>query len=174
MTGEKRRGGNYLYDKYGDRVYLIALHAPAFSRWLLLGDIIPSLQPVVVTTLYPFGGVLDRLYDIRKQPFAFDAATSPFGSLEDNYTYYSFDHWGPIQLKDYCDGYIVLCSFKEARPVHPIKDWLTTQEDLAEVKASLTPERAVRFDSVSTLQTMLEEDIAKTVRFLHTVDTTGY
>jgi len=38
MTGEKRRGGNILYDNYGDRVYLIALLAPAVSRWLLLGE----------------------------------------------------------------------------------------------------------------------------------------
>jgi hypothetical protein len=173
-TGDERRGGNFLNDTYGDRVYMIALHAPAMNRWLLLSDIIPSLQTVLLSSYYPFGGVLDKVYDIRKQPFAFDAATSPFGLLQDNYSYYSFDHWGAIRLKDYCDGYIVLCSFKEARPVHPIKEWVNTKEDFAEVKNRMRPELSARFDSCTTLQLFLEGDIAKTVRFLHTVDTTGY
>jgi hypothetical protein len=89
--------------------------------------------------------------------------------LEDNYSYYSTDHWGPIRVKDYCDGYAVLCSFAEAQPVHPIKDWIRTKEELDEIRAILTPEMAARETSIPDFLRGLEEDIPKTIKYLHKV-----
>ncbi|MEW6456725.1 MAG: ChaN family lipoprotein [Acidobacteriota bacterium] len=174
LSGEDRRGGNFLYDKYPDRLYLIVLHMPVMGRWALLAEVIPSGQKFFLRFYYPFSSVIDKVYERHKRPFAFDTRISPFGVLEDNYSYYSFDYWGPIKLKDFCDGYIVPCSFKEAEPVSPIKDWVTTEAELEEVKERMTPDRAAQLKNIADFLKILEEDISRTVHSIHDVDRKGY
>lgn len=168
------RGGNVLYDKYPGRVFLVTLHLPTFGRWILLGEVVPLLHSFVWKFYYPFGGVIDKVYERRRQPFAFDTRESPFGELEDNYSYYSFDRWGALKLKDFCDGYVVLCSFEEAEPVSPIKDWITSSDELEEVKVRMTPERAAGFHDIPGFLDFLERDIPQTIRSIHDVDKAGY
>ena len=165
------RGGNFLFDKYPDRVYLVALHSPMSSRWAFFQDV-RFLRSVLVpdeALVYPFQRIFDQVYQKHGKPYAIDAHISPFGMLEDNYSYYSTDYWGPIRVKDYCDGYAVLCSFAEAQPVHPIKDWIRTKEELDEVRAILTLEMAERETTIPDFLRGLEEDVPKTIKYLHRV-----
>jgi len=173
-TGERRRGGNYLYDQYPDRVYLIVLHMPFLHRWGMLGEVFPSLRKYFWKFYYPFGGVIDKVYDANPKPFAFDAHDSPFGELKDNYSYYSLDYIGGIKLKDFCDGYIVVCSFDEAEPVNPIKQWVTTDAEMEEIKERMTPEEADKIKDIAGFLHELESDIPETVRSIHNVDKRGF
>ncbi len=156
-NGEKRRGGNFLYDKYPNSVYLIALHLPVVSRGSMFkADVMPL--PFPSKFYYPFGSVIDQVYYHRKQPFAFDIRSTPFGMLKDNYSYYSVDHWGGIQLMDFCDGYIVPCSFEEAEPVTAIESWITSQAELEEVKKTLLPSHAAQIQNISDFLKSLDVD----------------
>jgi hypothetical protein len=163
----QRRGGNFLYAKYPTRIYLIALHAPVPERFgLLLGPF--------GRTYYPWEAVCDKVYDRRHAPYAFDVATSPLGACEDNYSYYSLDHHGPIQLKDFCDGYVVLNAFRETQPVHTITNWIADAGDSAEVFSKLSPDGLGKLGNVAALLHLFEEDPMKMMRYLNAVDTTGY
>jgi hypothetical protein len=102
--------------------------------------------------------VLDALYEKRKKAFAFDNGRSPFGNLEDNYSYYSLDRWGSLKLKEFCDGYVVVSSFQEAEPVARIDQWIASEAELKEVKERMTPETANRIQTAQDLVNMLEHD----------------
>jgi hypothetical protein len=168
-TGEKRRAGNFLYDRYPGRVYCVALHAPVLSPLSVLEESFPSL--ISTKTYYPFGGVIDKVYAQKKRPFAFDTAGSPFGELKDNYSYYSVDRWGGLKLRDFCDGYVVLCSFEEAEPVDTIPGWIPSEDVFNEIKASrLSPSMAARFKSLSDFLTFLEERRSKIIRSTHDIE----
>jgi hypothetical protein len=154
QRGTDQRGGNYLYKKYPNRLYMIALHPPVPSRWVLLAELTHSEWQLYL----PFGGVLDALYEKRKKAFAFDNGRSPFGNLEDNYSYYSLDRWGSLKLKEFCDGYVVVSSFQEAEPVARIDQWIASEAELKEVKERMTPETANRIQTAQDLVNMLEHD----------------
>jgi hypothetical protein len=101
--GKERRAGNFLFDKYGNRLYMVALHQTVKNR-LGLFFVKSSYW------YYPFGGVIDKVYENVRRPFAFDASTSSFGELKDKYSEYSLDLWGGLKLKEFCDGYVVTCT----------------------------------------------------------------
>jgi hypothetical protein len=156
-TGEQRRGGNFLYDKYPDRVYFIAPHFPAAHRWYPLNRFLPFFAPDRNKTYYPFQGVIDQVYARHQRPLAFDARSSPFGELKDNYSYYSIDRLGGLKLEDFCDGYLMLCSFDEIDPVHPIEDWVNSEEELNEIKKILPPEQAGLIKDIPSFLKQLEQ-----------------
>jgi hypothetical protein len=163
----QRRGGSFLYAKYPDRIYLIALHAPVFGRLFLLVNGLSNVY-------YPWGGVCDKIYDRRRTAFAFDVGASPLGTSEDNYSYYSLDHRGPILFRDFCDGYLFLYSFRETQPVHTIKAWIADASDSVEVFEMLSSDRIANVGTVPALLNLLEQDPVKMMRYINAVDTTGY
>jgi hypothetical protein len=59
--------------------------------------------------------------------------------VQDFNSFYEFDSWNGVKFKDFCDGAIMIASFKEIVPIHIIKDWVTTKQDLDEVKSVLLP-----------------------------------
>ena len=147
---------------------------PALYRLGMLGEVFPSLEKYCFKFSYPFVGVIDKVYDHYKKPFAFDAHSSAFGELKDQYSYYSLDHFKGIKLKEFCDGYIVVCSFIEAEPVRPIKQWVTTKAEMDEIKERLIPEDADKIKDIDVFLRQLESDIPATVRSIHNVDKRGY
>jgi hypothetical protein len=154
-SGARRRGGNFLYDQYPDRVYSVVLHMPVINRLGVLSELLPWLFSMKF--YLPFGGVIDKVYGQRKQPFAFDTANSPFGELKDDYSYYSVDHWRGLRLRDFCDGYIVPCSFAEAEAVSPVPDWISSEDAYEEVKATqMSPAMASKFKSRADFLKSLE------------------
>ncbi|MGB7296086.1 MAG: hypothetical protein WBC70_10900 [Candidatus Aminicenantales bacterium] len=167
-TGNKRRAGNFLFDRYPGRVGTVALHAPAMSRLSILSDLFPSLFSIKF--YFPFGSVIDKVYAGRKQPFAFDTGGSPFGELKDNYSYYSVDHWGGLKLKDFCDGYVVPCSFAESEAVSSIPDWIPSEDVYEEVKATqLSPATASKFKTRTDFLKHLENVASESIRSIHNV-----
>jgi hypothetical protein len=169
-TGEKRRAGNFLYDKYPEKVYSIKLHFPAPHRWVVLTEILPSIGPDANKMFYPFKGIIDQVYARYQKPLAFDTRQSPFGKIKDNYSYYSFDYFGGVQLQDFCDGYIMLCSFAEIKPVHPIEDWITSEKELNEIKNILPPEEAKRIKDIPSFLKQLEQRITGYMQMYHQVN----
>ena len=89
------RMGNLVYNKVGDRVFNIYLHAPWGSNTSLDVD------------TRPMHGVIDAVIEkLNNKPVGFDVKGSPFGAIKDNQSYYSLGH-ANFTLYSYCDGYIL-------------------------------------------------------------------
>lgn len=116
------RFGNLVHKAIGDKVFMINLHAPFFNRFGLF-----AVHPIMMKTYYPFGGVLDRAFEQVKRPVGFDVPGSPFGDLQDKWSYYSLDR-GSILWKDFCDGWIMLDALDRLHRVKPINDWIASEE----------------------------------------------
>ncbi len=168
-TGEQRRGGNFLYDKYPNRVYFIAPHFPVMHRWYPLSRVLPSIAPDLDKMYHPFQGVIDQVYSHYQKPLAFDTRKSPFGQLKDNYSYYSIDRLSGLKLKDLCDGYIMLCSFEEIKPVHPIQDWITSEEELNQIKKIIPPEQAEQIKDIPSFMQQLDQRITEYIQMYHQI-----
>lgn len=168
-TGEDRRGGNFLYDKYPQQVYLITLHVPVMHRWILLNQILPAIAPDANKMYYPFKGIIDQVYARYQKPLAFDTRQSPFGKIKDNYSYYSFDCLGGVRLQKFCDGYIMLCSFDEIKPVCSIEDWIISENELNEIKNVLSPGQAERIKDIPSFLKQLEHRITGSMQMYHNV-----
>ena len=114
--------------------------------------------------------MIDKVYARRKQPFAFDAATSPFGELKDNYSYYSVDNLGGLKLKDFCDGYIIPCSIDEAEPVASIRNWISSEAESAKIKDTLLPSHSGQRQSIQDFLESLEKNKLRIFKSMHDVD----
>lgn len=88
------RMGNRVYQRLGDQVFTIYLHAP----W-------PDKN--YEQELYPVGGVIDALLakENKLRPVGFDLAGTPFGELPGPGSIYE-EGYNPFTLKLYADGYI--------------------------------------------------------------------
>jgi hypothetical protein len=151
-TGDVR-GGQYLYSRYPERVYMIVLHFPYLGRWTLLRLLLGG----ELTFTYGFRAAFDQIYREYKKPFAVDAKNPLFGDLKDNHSYYSFDRWGGLKLSEFCDGYIVPGAISEMEPVALVPDWVTNDAELEEVKGILPAEDVARIKDVPALLKYIEE-----------------
>jgi hypothetical protein len=142
------RAGQILYNKYPDKVFQITLISPFGPKWTIFKTIMGD-QDFKFT--YPFKGVFNQLYDTIKRPFAINSNNNVFAKLKDNNSFYAFDTWSGIKLKDFTDGCIMISSFEEIQPVHIIKDWVTTEEELNEVKSTLPDEDAASIKTIPDL-----------------------
>lgn len=156
MKGSHIRGGEYLYQRYPEQVYMAQLYLPFPTRFLYPKLLAPSVFGGQLTYVYPFRGAIEQIYRERKKPFAVDAKASVFGDLKDNQSYYSMDRWGALTLREMCDGYIVLSSIDDMEPVSLVPDWVTDRADLEEVKSLLEPEDAARIGDVAALLAYIE------------------
>jgi len=151
------RGGQYLYARYPDTVYMIVLHFPYLGRWFLFRTLFPSMLGERGTLTYGFGAVFDQIYREYKKPFAVDTKNPLFGNLKDNHSYYSFDRCRSLKLSEFCDGYIVPCAISEMEPVALVPDWVTTDVELEEVKSILPDEDSARIEDVPVLLKYIEK-----------------
>lgn len=156
------RGGQYLYLRFSERIYMIQLHLPFLDRLTIPKSFIPSVFGKQLTFVCPFGGVFEQTYQEYKKPFAVDAKSSPFGDLVDTHSYYSQDRWGGLKLREMCDGYIVLCPIDDMEPVSLVPDWVTNDPELEEVKSLLPPEDAARMKDVPALLKYIEGETGRT------------
>jgi len=90
----ENRMGNLVYQKLGDKVFTIYLHAPWSDK---------SYE----NELYPAGGVIDAFFakETGLRPVGFDLAGTPFGELAGAGSIYE-EGYSPFTLKLYADGYI--------------------------------------------------------------------
>jgi hypothetical protein len=146
------RGGQYLYARYPERVYMIVSHFPCLGRWFLVRYLL-RMDPGFT---YGFGAVFDQIYREYKKPFAVDTQNPLFGDLKDSHSYYSFDRWNGLKLSEFCDGYLVLCALSEMEPVGLVPEWVTNDAELEEVKSILPEEDAARIKDVPALLKYIE------------------
>ena len=145
---DKGRAGQILYEKYPDKIFQICLLAPFPPRWYLYKEITHNQNYKFV---YPFDAVFNQLFDTLKRPFAVNSGDPVLAKLKDYNSFYAFDTWSGIKLKDFCDGIIMLNSFDKIEPVKFITDWITTEEELNEVKNVLPVEDARQIKSILDL-----------------------
>lgn len=69
-----------------------------------------------------------------KKPFAVNSSNPIFSDVKDYNSFYAFDKFNGIKLKDFCDGAIMLAPFDKIEPVRVISNWVTNQKELDEVK----------------------------------------
>jgi len=142
------RAGERLFNKYHNLVCQLWLVASFPPRWWQYKELINSKD---VKYVYPFDAVFNQLYDTLKRPFAVDADNSYFANLKDYNSFYAFDRWNGVKLKNFCDGCIMLNSFDKIEPVDVIPDWVTTNEELDEVKRILPEEDSKQIKTIRDL-----------------------
>lgn len=148
IKNNELRAGQILYAKYPDKIFQIDLLAPFLQRWAIYNEFIKHRESKYV---YPFEAVFNQIYDTLKRPFAINSNDSYFSNIKDYNSFYEFDKWGGVKLKDFCDGCIMLESFDKIEPVHFINDWVTNEEELNEVKNVLPEEDARKIKTVQDL-----------------------
>jgi len=125
--GYMDRMGNILSRRFGDKVFLIALHKPIWC-----GD------PEKPTYCLPFGGRLDCAAAKAGRPIGFDVVDSPLAALAfEPGDYYGFGHPG-LRFVDYTDGYVwtgPLESFRLATII-PLAEYAPDPAALAQVAHS--------------------------------------
>lgn len=120
-----------MFNKYPDKVCQLWLVAPFPQRWWMYKEITKSKD---IQFVYPFEGVFNQLYDSLKKPFAVNSSNPIFSDVKDYNSFYAFDKFNGIKLKDFCDGAIMLAPFDKIEPVRVISNWVTNQKELDEVK----------------------------------------
>jgi len=128
------RAGQQLYEKYPEKVFQCCLLSPFPPRWFIYNELTEKEN---YSYVFPFEGVFNQLYDTLKRPFALNSSNSLFAEMKDHNSFYAFDTWGGIKLRNFCDGIIMLESFDKTEPVSLIRDWVTSQEETEEVKKIL-------------------------------------
>lgn len=145
---DKGRAGQILYEKYPDKIFQICLLPPFPPRWFIYKELTHNHNYKFV---YPFDAVFNQLYDTLKRSFAVNSDDPAFANLKDYNSLYAFDTWSGIKFKNFCDGIIMLNSFDKIEPIKFITDWVTTEEELSEVKKVLPEEDAKKIKSISDL-----------------------
>ena len=109
------RMGNVLWRRYGEQVFLIALHKP---------------EPCGDVACAPFNAAIDCAAAPLARPVAFDVAASPIAELKFPATsYYAAGH-PLLRFIDYADGYIWSRPIDELRfsPLVPFEEYATAEE----------------------------------------------
>lgn len=145
---DNMRAGQMLYEKYPDKIFQICILPPFPPRWFLYKELTHNQKYKLV---YPFDAVFNQMYDSLKRSFAVNTKDSAFANLKDYNSFYAFDTWGGIKLKNFCDGIIMLNSFDQIEPVNFITDWVTTDEELIQVKNVLREEDSKQIKSIPDL-----------------------
>ena len=105
------RFGNILWRRYGEDVFLIALHKPEWCG--------PADDPTSVSCL-PFSGAIDCAAAGIGHAVGFDVIDSPIAELKFPQTsFYAFAH-PLLRLHDYTDGYIWTAAVENTAGVHLI------------------------------------------------------
>jgi hypothetical protein len=155
IKNNELRAGQILYAKYPDKIFQIDLVSPFPERWSIYKD----LSHRDIKFVYPFEAVFNQIYDTLKIPFAINSNNPYFSNIKDYSSFYEFDKWGGVKLKDFCDGCIMLQSFDKIEPAHFIKDWVTTQEDLNEVKNTLPEVDAKKIKTIADLMNYINPNL---------------
>lgn len=151
------RAGENLLQKYPGRIYMTALSSAVPGKWTLLNNMFNREFDFV----YPFSAVFNQLYEKYQQPFAVDANNSVFGEVKDYKSWYAFDKFNGLRLKEFCDGYIVLNSFEEVEPVELVNDWVNNEIELNEIKDNMPFEKANTIKNITKLDSIIAKETGR-------------
>jgi hypothetical protein len=103
------RMGNILFRRFGEQVFLVALHRPIWCG-----------SPAEPAYCLPFAGRIDCAASKIGRHVGFDVVNSPLSELPFESTdYYAFGH-NALRFVDYTDGYVWLGGVDSFRPVRII------------------------------------------------------
>lgn len=109
-TAYMDRMGNILFRRFGEQVFLIALHRPVWCG-----------SPAEPSYCLPFAGRIDCAASKIGRPVGFDVVDSPLSELPFERTdYYTYGHKA-LRFVDYTDGYVWLGGVDSFRPVRVIE-----------------------------------------------------
>lgn len=147
------RMGNRVYEKLGEKVFTIYLHAP-WSDKDYRGE------------LYPAGGMIDALFADQPtlRPVGFDLTGSPFGELAGPGSSYE-EGYRPFALKLYADGYIYTTPLSQYQGVTVDDEFVTEANFKRAVEQIPNPEYRSRVTSVSQLLQAARNDANIAHRF---------
>ena len=148
LKEKEGRAGELLFNKYSTKICQLWLVAPFPPRWWWYKELTNNNN---IKYVYPFEGVFNQLYDTLKKPFFLDAKNAAFADLKDYNSFYAFDTWGGIKLKNFCDGAVMLAPFDKVDPINIISDWVTTQQQLEDVKKVLPDQDAKQIQTIQDL-----------------------
>lgn len=111
FTGfEMERFGNYLQERYGEKLFNICFYDPWESR-------VASEQP-----LHPAGGIIEQMICPHYPELGFDLKDSPLGDLQDE-SFYALGY-ADFRLKDIYDGMIYTGRLQDLQSMTPIADFI--------------------------------------------------
>ena len=109
-TAYMDRMGNILFRRFGEQVFLIALHKPIWCG-----------SPAEPSYCLPFAGRIDCAASRIGRQVGFDVVNSPLSELRFELTdYYAYGH-NALRFTDYTDGYVWLGGVDSFRPVRIIE-----------------------------------------------------
>jgi hypothetical protein len=123
------RFGNILWQKFGQDVFLIALHKPEWCG--------PADDPTSQSCA-PFGGAIDCIASTLGRPVAFDVVASPLAEMKfPAISFYAFGY-PYLRFVDYTDGYIWLQPLDQLRQVDliPLAEFSPEDAKSAEQEAN--------------------------------------
>jgi len=135
-TAYMDRMGNMLMRRFGEQVFLIALHKPIWCG-----------SPAEPSYCLPFAGRIDCAASRVGHPVGFDVVASPIADLRfEPEDYYAYAH-PALRFVDYTDGYVVLSPINAYRPttIIPLDEYAPSDSSFAQVmkKNPFTDERDV-------------------------------
>ena len=146
---EDERFGRYLYNRLGDRTFMIALHAP----WLQVSYEGEYKRPA--------GGLMDSavaLIDGQFRPFGVDVVGTPLESIPDSVCVYANGH-RPFRLGALCDGYIIQKRFADCETVTAIPDFINDTNLMQAQQQCASP--SFRKSSVEEFRKSIEMELAR-------------
>jgi hypothetical protein len=129
------RMGNRIYDRIGDRCFLIFLHAP----W-------PGLPTYSSPEVYPADGTIDALFSDMSpadRRVGFDLKGSPFGGLTGKTSLWRKEA-EDFRLEMYCDGWIFQRPISQYEGVSVIDGWFTDANRLEAIAQIANPDPRVK------------------------------
>lgn len=148
----EKRTGNLIYNRLGERVFTIFLHAPWSDK---------NYQ----NEIYPVDGVIDALlFDSPLRPVGFDLAGTPFGELGAKDSYYA-QGYEPFALKMYCDGYIYTKAISQYQGVTTDENFITEKNFKQAIEQIPNPLFKTRVTGVAILIEAMKSDANMPRRF---------
>jgi hypothetical protein len=119
LEREWPRTGRVLREKYGERVFQVALHGPQMSPQVIdktYQGAEPVLSDLVERIMAVHGGA----------PVGFDSTGSPFANIRDSLSYYY--HWQPkVTFADLSEGFVFLKPVKALTPCSWMKGFISDE-----------------------------------------------
>jgi len=136
------RFGYLLYQRYGDRVFQVSLHAPHIRAG---AEAAKQQKP-----RQPLGGLIEKAYVLGGgKPVGFDVDGSPFAGLRDREDYY-FDGQDNVVFSDLAEGYIIMKPFADLDKSMTWVDGFISGSNFARARAFTLARGWVKADQCKT------------------------
>lgn len=143
FTGFKiKRFGNYLKEKYGEKVFSICFHDP----WAHKTENNKSVQPA--------NGVIEEIISPLYAEIGFDLTNSPWGELPDDSVYAL--GYEDFRIKHFFNGYLYTGKLKDLKPVTAIPNFINVKNE--QIFRESSPFNYSSTETIAEINAGIEED----------------